>query len=110
MIEITLTDCLYQALHKKKMLKISPDYFRIRKAIESRLYEIARKHCEHQREFTIALEKLHLKTGSTALLKMFRHNIKRLAKTNDLPDYRLCYYAKANMVIFNNRNLIPEKE
>uniref|UniRef100_UPI001583636F replication initiator protein A n=1 Tax=Candidatus Williamhamiltonella defendens TaxID=138072 RepID=UPI001583636F len=42
-------------------------YFRIRKAIDRRLYEIARKHCAHQGEFTIALEKLHLKTGSTAL-------------------------------------------
>ncbi|MBG6243573.1 MAG: RepB family plasmid replication initiator protein, partial [Candidatus Symbiopectobacterium sp. Dall1.0] len=80
MIEVTLPDWLYQALHKKKMLKISPDYFRIRKAIDRRLYEIARKHCGNQGEFTISLEKLHLKTGSTALLKMFRHNIKQLAK------------------------------
>ncbi len=110
MIEITLPDWLYQALHKKKMLKISPDYFRIRKAIDRRLYEIARKHCGNQGEFTISLEKLHLKTGSTALLKMFRYNIKQLAKANDLPDYSLCYDAKADMVIFNNRNLTQEQE
>ncbi|CAK8741735.1 hypothetical protein SODG_005053 [Sodalis praecaptivus] len=110
MIEVTLPDWLYQALHKKKMLKISPDYFRIRKAIDRRLYEIARKHCGNQGEFTISLEKLHLKTGSTALLKMFRHNIKQLAKANDLPDYSLRYDAKADMVIFNNRNLTPEQE
>ncbi|MEN3262820.1 replication initiator protein A [Sodalis endosymbiont of Spalangia cameroni] len=110
MIEVTLPDWLYQALHKKKMLKISPDYFRIRKAIDRRLYEIARKHCGNQGEFTISLEKLHLKTGSTALLKMFRHNIKQLAKANDLPDYGIRYDAKADMVIFNNRNLTPEQE
>ncbi len=109
MIEITLPDWLYQALHKKKMLKISQDHFRIRKAIDRRLYEIARKHFDHQREFTIAIEKLHLKTGSTVLLKMFRHNIERLAKTNDFPDYGLRYDVKADIVIFNNRNLIPEK-
>lgn len=110
MIEVTLPDWLYQALHKKKMLKISPDYFRIRKAIDRRLYEIARKHCGNQGEFTIALEKLHLKTGSTALLKMFRHNIKQLAKANDLPDYSIRYDTKSDMVIFNNRNLTPEQE
>lgn len=110
MIEVTLPDWLYQALHKKKMLKINPDYFRIRKAIDRRLYEIARKHCGNQGEFTIALEKLHLKTGSTALLKMFRHNIKQLAKANDLPDYSIRYDAKADMVIFSNRNLTPEQE
>ncbi|WP_320410074.1 replication initiator protein A [Candidatus Williamhamiltonella defendens] len=109
-IAVTLPNCLYQALHKKKTLKISPDYFRIRKTIDRRLYEIARKHCDHQREFTIAIEKLHLKMGSTASLKMFRHNIKKPIQTNDLHDYRLCYYAKANMVIFNNRNLTPEQE
>ncbi|CAK8741727.1 hypothetical protein SODG_005045 [Sodalis praecaptivus] len=56
MIEVTLPDWLYQALHKKKMLKISPDYFRIRKAIDRRLYEIARKHCGNQGEFTISLK------------------------------------------------------
>ncbi|CAK8741712.1 hypothetical protein SODG_005030 [Sodalis praecaptivus] len=110
MIEVTLPDWLYQALHKKKMLKISQDYFRIRKAIDRRLYEIARKHCGSQGEFTISLEKLHLKTGSTSLLKMFRHNIKQLAKANDLPDYSIRYDAKADMVIFNNRNLTPEQE
>lgn len=110
MIEVTLPDWLYQALHKKKILKISHDYFRIRKAIDRRLYEIARKHCGNQGEFTISLEKLHLKTGSTALLKMFRHNIKQLAKANDLPDYSIGYDAKADRVIFNNRNLAPEQE
>ncbi|HGJ5884365.1 replication initiator protein A [Arsenophonus sp.] len=110
MVEVTLPDWLYQALHKKKMLKISPDYFRIRKAIDRRIYEIVRKHCGNQGEFTISLEKLHLKTGSTALLKMFRHNIKQLDKANDLPDYSIRYDAKADMVIFNNRNLTPDQE
>ncbi|MGP1924972.1 MAG: replication initiator protein A [Arsenophonus sp. NEOnobi-MAG3] len=38
MIEVTLSDWLYQAFHKKKMLKISQDYFCIRKAIERRIY------------------------------------------------------------------------
>ncbi|MGP1946904.1 MAG: replication initiator protein A [Arsenophonus sp. NC-PG7-MAG3] len=110
MVEVTLPDWLYQALHKKKILKISQDYFRIRKAIDRRIYEIARKHCGNQGEFTIALEKLRLKTGSTALLKMFRHNIKQLAKANDLPNYGIRYDAEVDMVIFNNRNLTSDQE
>ncbi|HGJ5899962.1 replication initiator protein A [Arsenophonus apicola] len=104
MIEVTLPDWLYQALHQKKMLKISPDYFRIRKAIDRRLYEIARKHCGNQGEFTIALEKLHLKTGSTSILKMFRHNLKQLAQTNDLPDYEVLFDPVTDKVTFKNRN------
>ncbi|WP_136132112.1 replication initiator protein A [Candidatus Pantoea edessiphila] len=104
MVKVTLPDWLYQALYKNKMLKISSDYFRIRKAIDRRIYEIARKHCGVQSEFSIALDKLHLKTGSTSLLKMFRHNIKQLVKTNDLPDYKIRYNTGEDMVIFSNRN------
>lgn len=108
-VEITLPNWLYQALYKKKMLKISPDYFRIRKAIDRRIYEIARKHCGNQKDFNISLEKLHLKTGSTSLLKMFRHNIKKLSKTDDLPDYKIFYEKKRDTVIFINRNFIKKK-
>ncbi|MGP1956498.1 MAG: hypothetical protein ACTS8H_01870 [Arsenophonus sp. NC-PE1-MAG3] len=44
------------------------------------------------------------------MLKMFRHNIKELAKANDLPNYDIRYDAEADMVIFNNRNLTSEQE
>ncbi len=104
MVEITLPNWLYQAVTQTKVLKISPDYFRIRKAIDRRLYEIARKHCGNQHEFQISLEKLHLKTGSTAQLKMFRHNVKQLSKTNDLPDYELIFEVAADNIIFRNRS------
>lgn len=86
------------------MLKISPDYFRIRKAIDRRIYEIARKHCGSQEQFLITLEKLHLKTGSTAKKAEFKRMLKNLAKVNDLPDYSLRYDVASDMVIFNNRN------
>lgn len=110
MVEVTLPDWLYQALHKKKMLKISPDYFRIRKAIDRRIYEIARKHCGNQGEFTVSLEKLHLKTGSTANKAEFKRMLKNLAKNNDLPDYKIRYDSERDLVIFNNRNLTQEQE
>ncbi|QBY46552.1 replication initiator protein A (plasmid) [Arsenophonus nasoniae] len=110
MVEVTLPNWLYQALHKKKMLKISPDYFRIRKAVDRRIYEIVRKHCGNQGEFTISLEKLHLKTGSTANKAEFKRMLKNLEKANDLPDYSIRYDAKTDMVIFNNRNLTPDQE
>lgn len=104
MIEVTLPDWLYEAITKTKVLQISPDYFRIRKAIDRRLYEIARKHCGNQHEFIISLDKLYSKTGSTAALSKFRFNIKQLAKTNDLPDYEILFSATTDKVIFKNRN------
>lgn len=84
MVEVMIPDWLYQALSKNKMLKISPDYFRIRKAIDRRLYEIARKHCGGQHEFIISLEKLHLKTGSSSNKREFKRLVKNLCTINDL--------------------------
>ncbi|WP_241973747.1 replication initiator protein A [Candidatus Pantoea edessiphila] len=103
MVEITLPNWLYQALHKKKILKISPDYFSIRKAIDRRIYEIARKHCGNQEKFSISLKNLHLKTGSTSLLKMFRYNFKKLVKVNNLPNYTILYDEKTDIVMFSKR-------
>lgn len=110
MVEVTLPDWLYQAVTQTKVLQITQDYFRIRKAIDRRLYEIARKHCGYQESFTISLELLYLKSGSSALLKMFRHNIKQLAKINDLPDYEVIYNAEKDNVIFKYREYCPKKE
>ncbi|EHM4620402.1 replication initiator protein A [Salmonella enterica] len=109
MIEIELPNWLIEALKKKKVLKISPDYFRIRKATDRRIYEIARKHCGNQGEFGISLEKLHVKAGSSATKEKFRYNIKQLAKSNDLPDYSIQYDPERDMVMFKNRNLRPEQ-
>jgi plasmid replication initiation protein len=103
MVEITLPNWLYRAITQTRVLKISPDYFRIRKAIDRRLYEIARKHCGNQHEFSISLQKLQLKTGSASTLRLFKHNLKQLTKTNDLPDYEIAYVAESDSVLFTNR-------
>ncbi len=104
MVEVTLPDWLYQAITKTKVLQISPDYFRIRKAIDRRLYEIARKHCGSQHEFTIFLENLLKKTGSSTALKYFRSEIKKLSISNDLPDYEILFDPTTDKVTFKNRN------
>lgn len=104
MVEITLPDWLYQAVSKTKVLKISPDYFKIRKAIDRRLYEIARKHCGNQSKFIICLKKLLKKTGSLTALKYFRAEIKKLALINNLPGYQIMFNLKNDMVTFKNKN------
>nr|BET44933.1 MAG: replication initiator protein A [Candidatus Aschnera chinzeii] len=103
-VQVTLPDWLYQAITKTKVLKISSDYFRIRKAIDRRLYEIARKHCGSQNEFSICLDKLHKKTGSLRELRKFRFDIKQLTRTNDLPDYEIFLNPIIDKVTFKNRN------
>ncbi|WP_332461484.1 replication initiator protein A [Proteus mirabilis] len=69
MVEVTLPDWLYQGITKNKVLKINSDYFRIRKAIDRRIYEIARKHCGYQKSFSLSIELLHLKSGATSKQK-----------------------------------------
>ncbi|MCZ8812464.1 replication initiator protein A [Escherichia albertii] len=110
MVEVTLPDWLYNGITQTKILKISPDYFRIRKAIDRRLYEIARKHCGYGEMFTISLEKLHLKTGSTSNKAEFKRLVKKLCATNDLPDYETFYDASKDIVIFKNRHFNPITE
>lgn len=104
MIEVVLPNWLLEALKKKKILKISMDYFRIRKAINRRIYEIARKHCGNQYDCEISLEKLHLKTGSTASKAEFKRSIKNLVKDNKLPDYEVIFNNVREIITFKNRN------
>ena len=109
MVEVTLPDWLYQGVTQNHVLKISPDYFRIRKAIDRRLYEIARKHCGYDELFVISLEKLLLKIGSTTSLKYFRSDIKKLSILNDLPDYCINFDIVTDMVTFKNRHFDQKK-
>ncbi|OCG69512.1 RepB family plasmid replication initiator protein [Gilliamella sp. Occ3-1] len=104
MVEVVLPNWLFEALEKKQILKISIDYFRIRKAIDRRIYEIARKHCGNQYDCEISLQKLHLKTGSTASKAEFKRSIKKLSKENNLPDYEVIFNNEREVITFKNRN------
>ncbi|PPI88317.1 RepB family plasmid replication initiator protein (plasmid) [Candidatus Pantoea edessiphila] len=106
MVEVILPEWLFQALHKKQVLKINSDYFRIRKPIHRRIYEIARKHCGNQNKFTISFDKLYLKIGSVSKKSEFKRMLKKLETNNDLPDYSILCDFKNDFVIFTNRNLI----
>ncbi len=103
-VEVTLPDWLFNSVAKKKVLALSADYFRLRKPLDRRIYELARKHCGHQAEFRINLDLLHKKTGVTDVLRNFRVAIRSLAESNELPDYFVQYDSKKDIVTFKNRN------
>jgi plasmid replication initiation protein len=105
-VEMTLPDWLYRSIHPKGVLKISPDYFRIRKPINRRIYEIARKFCGNQTNFQIGLDNLYKRIGSKGAVARFRYNIKELVGINDLPDYSIEFDDKKDMVTFINRSKI----
>lgn len=104
-IEIKLSDWFFNALTANELLTINRDYFRLRKPLERRLYEIARKHCGEQPEWAISLEKLRLKTGSTSNDRLFKHYIAKIVgaerEHKHFPDYAPALHG--NTVIFRNR-------
>lgn len=88
-VVVTLSEWLFRAIESKSVLTLSRDYFQLRKPLERRVYELARKHCGRQREWRIGLATLHKKTGSTAPIRVFRAAIRRMIEADPLPDYSL---------------------
>jgi plasmid replication initiation protein len=104
-VEVKVSDWFYNAIVSNELLTISRDYFRLRKPIERRIYELARKHCGDDQAFKIGLAKLHKKTGSSSTLREFRRLFGRLLQTDHLPDYAVSM--DADMVTFTNRDWKP---
>lgn len=102
-VEITLPDWLWRSIKAKHVLTLSRDYFRLRKPLDRRIYELARKHCGAQPKWRVSLKALHEKSGSTAPLRNFRGDIKKLAESNELPDYRVTFDGEADAVTFYAR-------
>ena len=52
--EIKLSDWVFNAIRAQEVLTLHRDYFRLRKPIERRVYELARKHCGQQDEWRVS--------------------------------------------------------
>ena len=90
-IEITLSDWVFSAIQEKggDILTISRDYFRLRKPLERRLYELARKCCgTTNKRWTMKLTTLHDRTGSQSSFREFKRMMKVIIDDHDhIPDY-----------------------
>lgn len=102
-IEVTLPDWLYRSVKAKHVLTLDRDYFRLRKPLDRRIYELARKHCGAQPKWLISLEKMHKKSGSSASLREFRRSVRLLAESNLLPGYQVAFDPTGDMVTFHPR-------
>jgi plasmid replication initiation protein len=88
-VMVTLSDWLYRAVLAKSVLTLSRDYFRLRKPLERRIYELARKHCGRQPEWRVSVAVLHVKSGSASPLRVFRQMLREMIGADHLPDYAL---------------------
>ncbi len=100
-MSVTLSRWLFNAVLGKEVLTISEAYFRLRKPIERRIYELARKHCGAKDEFKIRVELLHKKVGATGTLRQFRLAVRELVQQDHLPDYSV--RLDGGFVVFRRR-------
>ncbi|SEK11599.1 Replication initiator protein A [Marinovum algicola] len=91
-VELEMGDWLVKAIENKNVLTLNKAYFQLRKPLERRIYELARKHCGTQDVWRIGLDKLQHKTGSTSTPKEFKRLVKAICKADEaqshMPDYR----------------------
>lgn len=88
-VSVTLSEWLYRAVLSRSVLTLNRAYFSLRKPLERRLYELARKHCGKQPGWTVSMAVLHRKSGSASPLRVFRAMVREILKADGLPDYIL---------------------
>jgi plasmid replication initiation protein len=103
-VEVGLSRWLFNAVQAHEVLTINSDYFRLRKPIERRLYELARKHCGDQAHFSIGVELLQEKCGSKSALFEFRRALREIMASDTLPDYRLELDDNRDQAVFYRRS------
>ena len=88
-VSVTLSEWLYRAVLAKSVLTLSRDYFRLRKPLERRIYELARKHCGRQPVWRVSVDTLLKKSGSASPRRVFRKMLRDMIAADHLPDYKL---------------------
>ena len=99
-VEVDLPKWLFRSVQEKRVLTLSSACFRLRKPMERRIYELARKHCGRQPLWRVSLTVLHQKSGSVSALRRFRFEMKALAESRNLPDYSMSLDAERDELTF----------
>ena len=110
-IEITISDWVFNAIEAKEVLTYSPKYFRLRKPLERRFYDLARKHCGQKENWSISTKKLKNKSGSTSSMGEFNRLLENIStddkEHNHMPDYSIRYALDRNEN--ENKNIVEFK-
>lgn len=107
-VALTLSDWLYQAVMSKSVLTLSRDYFRLRKPLERRIYELARKHCGRQESWKASVDLLLKKSGSASPRRVFRKMLRDMIEADHLPDYAM-QEEPGDMIRFFLRDAVLER-
>ena len=109
-VEIELSDWVFNAIKHQEVLTLHRDYFRLRKPLERRMYELARKHCGKKEEWRISLQVLQKKCGSASTEKEFRRLVSNIIEEDErfhhMPDYAVTLES-SDMILFRSRGSVP---
>src|SRR5690606_31249502 len=109
-VEVKLSDWVFNAIRHQEVLTLHRGYFRLRKPLERRMYELARKHCGKKSEWRISLPILQKKCGSASTEKEFRRLVSKIVEEDQrhqhMPDYSVTL-DDGDMVIFRSRGSVP---
>ena len=111
-LRINLSDWVFNAVIGQEVLTLHRNYFRLRKPLERRMYELARKHCGRKDEWRISLELLQKKCGSASTLKEFRRLVATIVDEDrshqHMPDYAVTL-DEDDMLTFRNRGSLHDE-
>ncbi len=106
-VSVTLSDWLFQAVLSRSVLTLNRDYFGLRKPLERRLYELARKHCGAQPVWRVSVETLLKKSGSNSPRRVFRAMLREIIRNGTLPDYVLSE-EPGDMIVVTRKDVVIE--
>lgn len=106
-VSVTLSEWLYRAVLGRAVLTLSRDYFRLRKPLERRIYELARKHCGRQDSWRVSVDTLLKKSGSASPRRVFRAMLREMIASDHLPDYRVSE-EPGDLIRFSQRAAVIE--
>lgn len=106
-VTVTLSDWLYRAVLAKSVLTLNREYFSLRKPLERRLYELARKHCGAQPSWRVSVKVLWKKSGSSSPVRVFRAMLRESIRADHLPDYQFTE-EPGDMIVVSPRAVVLE--
>lgn len=108
-LKVSLSNQLFNSMKtKKELLTVNPDYFKLSKPIEKKIYEIARKHVGRKSAHSINTSTLLIKSGSVGSIRDMRRSVKKLIASHQaektFPDYDVQYSADKDQVTFTQKD------
>lgn len=87
-IEVVLPNWLVESVNQKRVLTLDSSYFEL-KPFSRAIYLIARLRCGNQKKWKVELDKLRIRSASTASLKEFSRALRGLSESDVLPGYKM---------------------